>query len=125
LSSDAITVTGRVPDMRPYLARATVFVSPLRLGAGIKNKVLEALAMGCPVVATPLSVDGIDAQHERDLLVADGSALAEAVIRVLKNADLQRRLSANGRQLIEARYSWPRVAAMYEALYQQVTEEQS
>jgi len=124
LASDTITVTGSVPDVRPYLARATVFVSPLRLGAGIKNKVLEAMAMGCPVVATPLSVDGIDAKHERDLLAAEGDALAEAVVRVLKNADLQRRLSANGRQLIETRYSWPRVAAIYEALYQQVSEEQ-
>jgi glycosyltransferase involved in cell wall biosynthesis len=124
LASGAITVTGSVPDVCPYLARATVFVSPLRLGAGIKNKVLEALAMGCPVVGTPLSVDGIDAQHERDLLIADELTLAAGVIRVLKNADFQRRLSANGRQLIEARYSWPRVAAMYEALYQQVSEEQ-
>jgi glycosyltransferase involved in cell wall biosynthesis len=121
--SPSIIVTGSVPDVRPYLARATVFVSPLRLGAGIKNKVLEALAMGCPVVATPLSVDGIDARHERDLLIADDSAMADCVSRVFKNADLQRKLSANGRQLIEARYSWSRVAGMYEALYQQVSEE--
>jgi glycosyltransferase involved in cell wall biosynthesis len=121
--SPSIIVIGSVPDVRPYLARATVFVSPLRLGAGIKNKVLEALAMGCPVVATPLSVDGIDARHERDLLVADDGALAGSVIRVLKDDDLQRRLSANGRQLIEARYGWLRVAALYEALYQQVSEE--
>jgi glycosyltransferase involved in cell wall biosynthesis len=118
ISREAITVTGSVPDVRPYLARATVFVSPLRLGAGIKNKVLEAMAMGCPVVATPLSVDGIDSRHERDVLVADEDALADNVIRVLKDADLQRRLSANGRQLIEARYSWSRVADMYEELYQ-------
>jgi glycosyltransferase involved in cell wall biosynthesis len=120
LSGEAVTVTGSVPDVRPYLARATVFVSPLRLGAGIKNKVLEALAMGCPVVATPLSVDGIDARHERDVLVADADALADSVVRVLKDADLQRRLSANGRQLIEARYSWSRVVTRYEELYEAV-----
>ena len=58
-ASDAITITGRVPDIRPYFEHALIFVSPLRLGAGIKNKVLEALAMGAAVVATPLSCDGI------------------------------------------------------------------
>ncbi len=121
LSSEAITVTGSVPDVRPYLARTTVFVSPLRLGAGIKNKVLEALAMGCPVVATPLSVDGIDAQHEREVLVADGDALVEAIIRLLGDTALRHRLSENGRELIESRYSWARVAALYEELYEAVS----
>ena len=123
LAGDAITVTGSVPDVRPYLARATAFVSPLRLGAGIKNKVLEALAMGCPVVATPLSVDGIDARHELEVLIADGDALADSTIRLLQDTNLQRRLSEHGRKLIEARYSWAHVATQYEMLYRQVTEE--
>ncbi len=121
LASDAITVTGSVPDVRPYLERATAFVSPLRLGAGIKNKVLEALAMGCPVIATPLSVDGIDAQHERDVLISDGDTLVESAIRLLQDVILQRKLSANGCRLIETRYSWAQVAAMYETLYRAVS----
>lgn len=120
LASDSIRVTGRVPDVRPYLARAGVFVSPLRLGAGIKNKVLEALAMGCPVVATPLSVDGISVQHEQDALIADGQAMVEQIVRVLQDESLRQRLSVNGRKLIESRYSWDSVAERYEQLYRAV-----
>lgn len=117
LASDAIDVTGRVPDVRPYLARATIFVSPLRLGAGIKNKVLEALAMGLPVVATPLSVDGIDVRDGETALIAD-SAMVGAIVRLLNDRDLQTRLSQNGRRLIETRYSWAQVAARYEQVYE-------
>jgi polysaccharide biosynthesis protein PslH len=118
LASDDIKVTGRVPDVRPYLARAAAFVSPLRLGAGIKNKVLEALAMGCPVVATPLSVDGIDVRDGQDALIADGDALIDAVVRLLGDETLQKTLSDNGPKLIAAQYSWGRVVEMYEALYE-------
>jgi glycosyltransferase involved in cell wall biosynthesis len=120
LASDDVRVTGRVPDVKPYLARAAAFVTPLRLGAGIKNKVLEALAVGCPVVATPLSVDGIAVQHGHDALVADGGGLADAVVRLLENPDLAQTLAANGRKLIEAQYSWDRVAERYEQLYQSI-----
>jgi polysaccharide biosynthesis protein PslH len=122
LASDTIIVTGSVPDVRPYLAQATAFVSPLRLGAGIKNKVLETLAMGCPVVATPLSVDGIDVQHERDVLTADDDALVSTIVRLLQDQDLQHRLSENGPNLIAERYSWARVATMYEELYRKLLD---
>jgi glycosyltransferase involved in cell wall biosynthesis len=114
-----VRVTGRVPDVRPYLARAGVFVSPLRLGAGIKNKVLEALAMGCPVVGTPLSMDGIAVRDGEHVLTADGDALVEAILRVLQDADLQAHLSTNGRKLVEARYSWNHVGERYETLYRE------
>lgn len=117
LASESIHITGRVPDVRPYLARATVFVSPLRFGAGIKNKILEALAMGCPVVATPLSLDGIDVRDGESALSADGDALVEAVVRLLGDTALQAALSRNGRRLVEARYSWDYVAEQYLELY--------
>ena len=121
LNSENIKVTGHVPDMKPYLARATAFVSPLRLGAGIKNKVLEALALGCPVVATPISLDGIAVTNGHDALVADDDALVETVVWLLQDLALQAELSASGRKLIEARYSWERVAALYETLYTEVS----
>lgn len=117
----AVRVTGRVPDVRPYLARAGVFVSPLRLGAGIKNKVLEALAMGCPLVATPLSMDGIATQHGESVLVADGADMVDAIVRVLQDETLQAQLGENSRNLIEARYSWDAVAEKYIGLYEAVT----
>ncbi len=118
LASESVTVTGRVPDLRPYLAQATVFVSPLRLGAGLKNKVLEALAMGCPLVATPLSVDGIAVTPGQDALIA--KELAGPVIHLLRDPDLQQQLSRQGRRLIETRYSWAQVADAYERLYDSV-----
>lgn len=120
LANDAISVTGRVPDVRQYLASATAFVSPLRVGVGIKNKVLEALAMGCPLVATPLSVDGIAVTEGLDAIVAADEDLADATVRVMQDEALRRRLSRNGRSLIEARYSWSHVAESYESLYAEI-----
>ncbi|MCA0456692.1 MAG: glycosyltransferase family 4 protein [Chloroflexi bacterium] len=120
LANDHIRVTGRVPDVRPYLARASAFVSPLRLGAGIKNKVLEALAMGCPVVGTSVSLDGIAVTHGQDALQADGQPMVDAIIRLLQDKTLRDQLSRNGRELIEKHYSWDSVGERYEALYQQL-----
>lgn len=120
LKSSAIEVTGRVPDVRPYLAQATIFVCPLRIGAGIKNKVLEALAMGIPVIASPISMEGIQAKDGGQVLVADIGAIPEKVIYLLKNQALQQILSQNGRPLIEEKYSWESVAERYEILYREV-----
>jgi glycosyltransferase involved in cell wall biosynthesis len=117
LADDTIKVTGRVPDVRPYLARAGVFVSPLRLGAGIKNKILEALAVGCPVAATPLSVDGIAVKDGESALIADGDGLSAAAVRLLSDPALAGHLADCGRALIEAHYSWSSVAERYEAVY--------
>jgi glycosyltransferase involved in cell wall biosynthesis len=117
LESDHVNVTGRVPDTLPYLQQAAVFVSPLRLGAGIKNKVLEALAAGCPVVGTPLSFDGIAVEDGQSALIAPLDGLAEAVARVLDDPALAFRLADGGRALIESRYTWEKVAADYESLY--------
>ena len=120
LENDHIEVTGAVPDVRPYLARATVFVCPLRIGAGLKNKVLEALAMGIPVVATPLSVDGIRVQNGESAIVAAVDRIAEETLRLLRDDALRERLSLKGRALIEAEYSWERTADSYERLYAEI-----
>lgn len=121
LASDAIDITGRVDSVQPYYAQAGVFVCPLRLGAGIKNKVLEALASRCAVVATPLSVDGIAvADGEHVLLGEDADALAAQVSRAITDAELRARLGEAGRALIEAQYSWARSAGQYAALYEEL-----
>lgn len=120
LASDHIEVTGEVPDVRRYLARATVFVCPLRIGAGLKNKVLEALATGIPVVATPLSVDGIAVVAGQSAIVAPVAQIAEEAVRLLNDEALRGRLAAKGRQLIEAEYSWERTADSYERLYDEI-----
>lgn len=122
--ADDLIVTGQVVDMRPYLAKAAVFACPLRFGAGIKNKVLEALAMGCPVVGSPVSFDGIGISDGVSAVVApdDADDFASAVIRALDDANLLTRLSLNGRKLIEGKYNWASVAERYEALYRDLTD---
>jgi len=122
LAGDGVTVTGWVPDVRPYLATATCFVSPLTQGAGIRNKILEALAMEVPVVATPLSCDGIAVHPGQDVLLGGTpQILAREVIALLGDEGLRRRLGHAGRILVTREYSWEAVASRYETLYAEVT----
>lgn len=122
LASDSIHITGRVPSVQDYLAKATVFVCPLRVGAGIKNKVLEALAMQIPTVATPLSMEGIAAQHGEHALIAPIEAMANTITSLLQDTSLQKHLSGQSRALIEKHYSWVGVARQYVALYERVSK---
>jgi glycosyltransferase involved in cell wall biosynthesis len=122
LAGNGITVTGWVPDVRPYLETATCFVSPLTQGAGIRNKILEALAMEVPVVATPLSCDGIGVHPGQDVLLgATPLALARGVIALLGDEALRRRVGHAGRVLVTREYSWEAVASLYETVYAEVT----
>jgi glycosyltransferase involved in cell wall biosynthesis len=99
--------TGRVDDLRPYVGGATVYVSPLTLGTGIKNKILEALAMERAIVATSVSCEGIDVAPGVHLLRADGrEAFAHDVLALLGASDERERLGANGRRLVRERYQW-------------------
>ena len=116
-----VTVTGRVPDVRPWLAHADVSVGPLRIARGIQNKVLEAMAMGRPVVASPGAFEGVRAVAGRDLLVADGAvAIAEAIGAVLDGAHPG--LGAAGRAAVEAGYAWSATLARLDAALARVAE---
>ena len=107
-SLPGVHVTGRVEDVRPYVAHAAVIVCPLRIARGIQNKVLEGMAMGRPVVASPAAVEGVRAQAGTDLLVADGvDAFASAVCAVLDGAHPQ--LGAAARRAMERGYAWKAV----------------
>jgi sugar transferase (PEP-CTERM/EpsH1 system associated) len=100
-----VHVTSSVPDMRPYLAHAAVAVAPLRIARGIQNKVLEAMAMARPVVASPEAHEGVRAVAGQDLLVADGAeAMAAAVARVLAGSTPG--LGAAARAAVLARHDW-------------------
>jgi sugar transferase (PEP-CTERM/EpsH1 system associated) len=100
-----VDVTGRVPDVRPYVAHAAVSVAPLRLARGIQNKVLEAMALACPVVASPQAFEGVRALAGQDLLVGDGAAaIARLVDEVLDGAHPG--LGAAGRRTVERGYAW-------------------
>lgn len=103
---DRIIVTGQVKDLRPYRARARVMVSPVRLGSGMRTKVLEAMACGPPVVSTSLGVAGIEAQTGVNCLVADTPELFERSIDwLLTDRALGARMVRNARKLIENKYT--------------------
>lgn len=114
-----ITVAGYVPDIRPYLAQASVALAPLRVAAGMQNKVLEALAMGTPVVATPGSCRALQVKHETHLLIADGAdSYADAVLRLLEHPQLAQDLGNAGRYYVEQYHSWVAAANTLSNLYQ-------
>lgn len=103
----SIAVTGYVPDIRPYLQRATVYVAPLRLGSGIKNKILEAWAMAKPVVSTRLGGAGIPVKTGADVLLAEEpEAFTAAVLTLLPDETLRDRLGRAGRRRVEEAYTW-------------------
>jgi sugar transferase (PEP-CTERM/EpsH1 system associated) len=117
-----ITVTGRVPDTRPYVRRASVVVAPLRIARGIQNKVLEGLAMGLPVVGTTAATQGVGGVPGRDYLVADEpEAMSAAIIGLLRNDPERRALASCGRAFVEGRYVWDRAMDPLEQLVDQLT----
>jgi sugar transferase (PEP-CTERM/EpsH1 system associated) len=102
-----VTVTGRVAEVRPYLARSSVCVVPLRIARGIQNKLLEAMAMGLPTVASTASFEGVEAEKETHLLVADEPAdFARSVVRLLNEEALRTRMGRAARVCMEANYRW-------------------
>jgi len=111
-AGEGVTVTGWLDDVRPALWRSTVVMLPMRLGTGIKNKLLEAWAAGAPVVATARACQGAPAEDGDNLLVADSAAaLAEAALRVIGARPLRRRLAAAGRAIVRRRLTWSAAAA--------------
>lgn len=122
----SITVTGYVPDVRPYLERAAVGVVPLRIARGIQNKLLEAMAMELPVVATSAAAEGIRAIASRHLLLADeAEAFAQSVVHLLRNEGLQREIGREARALVQQNYDWQATLRPVEKILAQVVERQS
>ncbi|MGI6368903.1 MAG: glycosyltransferase [Anaerolineae bacterium] len=115
----AITVTGYVPEVRPYFGGADVYIVPMRVGGGTRLKVLEALATGMPMVSTSLGVEGLAVQDGRHCLLADTpAAFAEATLRLLRQPALGRQLGQAARALAEERYDWTRLAPLLLAAWQ-------
>jgi sugar transferase (PEP-CTERM/EpsH1 system associated) len=102
-----VAVTGFVEDPREWLARASVSVAPLRIARGIQNKVLEALAMGLPVVGTTSATQGVEGEIGRDFLLANSvDEQVAAIARLLDEPLFARKLGAQGRAFVESRYDW-------------------
>jgi sugar transferase (PEP-CTERM/EpsH1 system associated) len=113
-----VSLAAGVPAMAPELASASVVVIPLRAGSGLQNKVLEAMAVGTPVVATPQAVGGLDVRPDEHLLVAAAAeGLADATIALLRDPDRARALARAARALVERRYRWEDSASGVEAAW--------
>jgi len=111
-----VVVTGSVPDVRPWLAHATCAVAPLRIARGVQNKVLEAMAMARPVVASAQAAEGIRAEAGRDFTLALGEAeFAQAVVARLQTVSS----AAPARDCILAHYDWARNLGMIDPLFEQ------
>jgi len=121
LSGRDVEVTGFVDDVRPYIDRSAVFVCPMRSGAGIKNKILQAWAMGIPVVGTSAATGGLKVREGENMLLGDTpGAFAAAVLRVLQRPALAQRLGEGGRNTALGHYTWTAKAEELEAVFQRV-----
>jgi sugar transferase (PEP-CTERM/EpsH1 system associated) len=107
-----VTVTGRVADTRPYMDRAEVFVAPLRMARGIQNKLLEAMAMGLPCVASEAATAGTAVLDGEGILVAgDRDEFAEHVVRLLRDGTFRAQMAGKARAAAELNYRWEKQLA--------------
>lgn len=114
----SIDLTGFVEDVRPYYSNHSVFVAPIRYGAGVRVKILEAMAAGIPVVTTSLGAEGIQGTAGRHYLVGDTpAAFAQQVVRVLGSPTLAAAIRGEARRLVEERYDWGEIARQLEKIY--------
>ncbi len=114
---ESVHLTGYVDDIRLPVAQSAVCVVPLRQGGGTRLKILEAMALGTPVVATSKGAEGLDGVDGEHLLIADDpAAFAEATLRLLRDVALRARLVHNARALVEAKYDWAHIGAQFAAL---------
>ena len=125
LAGEHVDITGRVADVRPYYARAHAVVVPLSIGGGTRVKVLEAMAMGVPVVSTALGCEGLDVVDGRSVLIGDSdAALADAVVRVLQSPTLAESLVTHGRE-VARQYGWGRIGQVLDAVMQTAASERA
>ncbi|MBL8393518.1 MAG: TIGR03087 family PEP-CTERM/XrtA system glycosyltransferase [Candidatus Accumulibacter sp.] len=103
-----VTVTGSVPDVRPFVRRSALMVAPLNIARGTQNKILEAMAMGVPVVTSRIAAGGVDAEPVTHFLVADtAEEYSAAILKVLDNPAERQRLATAGRQRMLSNHAWP------------------
>ncbi|HVN18139.1 MAG TPA: glycosyltransferase, partial [Dongiaceae bacterium] len=117
-----IRLTGTVDDVRPYMARAGVYVLPLQVGSGTRLKVFEAMAMEKAMVSTHVGVEGLPVVPGQHLLIADSPReFANAVLRLLDDATLRQTIGRNARTLVETGYGWPKITESFESILRHVS----
>lgn len=111
-SRPGVTVTGGVPDVRPYYRQAWMQMVPLRIGGGTRLKIVESLAVGTPVVSTTIGAQGLDLEHNTNVLLADdAAAFAAEIARACQDSGLRQRLETAGIATARARFGWPAIGA--------------
>jgi sugar transferase (PEP-CTERM/EpsH1 system associated) len=121
-----VEVQSNVPDIRQVVSRAAVSVAPIRFGAGIQNKILQSLAMGVPVVATPLAAKPFGEAANSPLLAAESpEEFADQTVRILDDPGYRTQLAHAGRKLIETRYQWDQVLAPLDRILDGIADKQS
>jgi polysaccharide biosynthesis protein PslH len=119
-----IEVTGFVPDIRPYLHAAAVAAAPLTYGAGIQNKILEAMACGIPVVTTSKAASALLARADEDLMIAnDPETFARKVVHLMQQPGLRDQIGANGCSYVQKNHNWNEITDQLEDIYRDVAEE--
>ena len=117
-------VTGFVDDVRPYIDKAMVYVCPIRDGGGTRLKILDALAMGKPIVAHPVAVEGIDVEPEKQVLIAETpSEFVRQIARLFGDSILYRRLSEEGRRLVMEKYDFEKIGEKLSRVYREMSED--
>jgi polysaccharide biosynthesis protein PslH len=117
-NGENIICTGYVDDLKPYFNKSDIFVVPLRLGGGIRGKILESFAMKVPVIATSLSTQGLEVENGKHLLIADSKdEFASKTIDLIKDMKMRNGFSLVGRELVESIYDWGREAEKLDSVY--------
>jgi polysaccharide biosynthesis protein PslH len=123
LAGPQVEITGTVPDVRPWLLQAEVAVCPMRRGTGIKNKLLEAGALGLPIVATRSALGDVDLRDGQEVLIRDEpAAIAAAIVELLGDPAARRRLGDAARAVIGLRWGWEGPARAFTELYQEMVQ---
>ena len=117
-----VIVTGYVEDIRPYIAKASINVCPMRIGTGMKYKIIEAMVLGIPTVATSFACAGIpELKNGENIVIADTPEdFAKNIVLLLKDKNLRQRISASGRKVVLENYTWSKIASKFENLYNEI-----
>lgn len=122
LAGPHVEVTGSVPDIRPYYAHSRLFIAPMRLGSGLQNKLLEAMAMGVPCVTTPIANEALGATPGIHILVGNSpQELASHILSLLADPAQAQSLSAAALDFVHQNYSWPAAVQPLEDIFSQIT----
>jgi glycosyltransferase involved in cell wall biosynthesis len=119
-----IIITDELEDVREYLKRARVFIAPIRLGGGFRGKILEAMSMGIPIVATSIASEGLTASNNENIMIAgDPENFVENITLLFRDEKKYKFFSENSRRIVEENYSYKKVVEKLENVIKKVVQQ--